>query len=259
MPSPFPGMDPYLESPDFWPEVHSRLIVAIADTLAPSLHPKYYAAIEKRTYIDTPEDSILVGIPDVSVTRKRSQPQQPSDATRRMTATLSQPEIVTLPLPEEVTERYLEIRETESADVVTSIELLSPKNKRTGEGRRAYLTKRQRVLSTQTNLVEIDLLRGQIPMPTGSDVQTDYRILVSRSNSRPQAELYGFNIRNSIPKFSLPLKDQDLEPTIDLKNVLEDIYDRAGYGFRINYKQAAVPALSTDDQQWATELTKENI
>ena len=31
MPSPFPGLDPYLEQPDYWPECHSRLIVAIAE------------------------------------------------------------------------------------------------------------------------------------------------------------------------------------------------------------------------------------
>jgi hypothetical protein len=31
MPSPFPGMDPYLENPEFWPGVHNRLIVAIID------------------------------------------------------------------------------------------------------------------------------------------------------------------------------------------------------------------------------------
>ena len=213
MPSPFPGMDPYLENPELWPEVHSRLIVAIADALAPSLHPKYYAAIDKRTYLDTPEDSILIGIPDVSITAKSN--QSDIDVTRQSTATLSQPEIVTLPLPEEVTEKYIEIRETESANVVVAIEILSPKNKRTGEGRTAYLTKRQRVLATQTHLVEIDLLRGQTPMPTNTTSQTDYRLLVSRSDIRPKAELYGFNLQEAIPTFSVPLKSEDKEPTLD--------------------------------------------
>jgi len=67
MPSPFPGMNPYLEHPDLWSEVHSRLIVAIADDIAPALLPNYYVAIEKRIYLHTPEDSVLIGIPDVSV------------------------------------------------------------------------------------------------------------------------------------------------------------------------------------------------
>jgi hypothetical protein len=51
----FPGMDPYLENPGLWPEVHSRLLVAIADTLGPQLRPKYRVAIEKRVYEDISE------------------------------------------------------------------------------------------------------------------------------------------------------------------------------------------------------------
>lgn len=252
MPSPFPGMDPYLENPELWPEVHSRLIVAIADTLAPSLHPKYYAAIDKRTYLDTPEDSILIGIPDVSIASKPSQPD--TTINRQTTTTLSQPEIVTLPLPEEVTEKYIEIRETENANVIVAIEILSPKNKRTGEGRAAYLTKRQRVLATQTHLVEIDLLRGQTPMPTNARSRTDYRILVSRSNTRPKAELYGFNLPETIPTFAIPLKANDKEPTLNLKTVLDDIYERAGYGFRVDYQNPIKPVLSQENQQWVASL-----
>jgi hypothetical protein len=50
MPSPFPGLDPYLENPELWPEVHHRLITAIADAIGPSIRPKYRVAIEKRIY-----------------------------------------------------------------------------------------------------------------------------------------------------------------------------------------------------------------
>lgn len=252
MPSPFPGMDPYLENPELWPEVHSRLIVAIADTLAPSLHPKYYAAIEKRTYLDTPEDSVLIGIPDVSVADRSKDAPALRQGIPSIT-TLSQPEIITLPMPEEVNERYLEIRDAD-ATVVTAVEILSPKNKRAGEGRTAYLRKRQRVLATQTHLVEIDLLRSQIPMPVGTRTQADYRILVSRSDTRPQAALYGFDLQNLIPCFALPLNPDDLEPTLNLKTLLDEIYDRAGYGFRIDYQKPAQPALSPENQQWAARM-----
>lgn len=253
MPSPFPGMNPYLEHPKLWPEVHSRLIVAIADALAPNLHPKYYAAIEKRTYLDTPENSILIGIPDVSVsTQSRHKPE--TKANNQSIATLPQPEIVILPLPEEVTERYIEIRETITSVVITAIEVLSPKNKRRGEGRAAYLKKRQNVLASQTHLVEIDLLRGQTPMPMGTQTQTDYRILVSHSNTRPKAALYSFNLQAPIPIFAIPLKANDPEPTLDLKSILDDIYDRAGYSFRIDYQKPAVPALKLKDQSWANGL-----
>jgi hypothetical protein len=63
MPSPFPGMDPYLEQPTFGSAFHSRLIVAIADALAPQLRPRYYIEVETRTYTDT-DGELLVGIPD---------------------------------------------------------------------------------------------------------------------------------------------------------------------------------------------------
>jgi len=55
MPSPFPGMDPYLEISELWPEVHSRLIVAIADAIAPLIRPKYLVAIENRVYLSEPD------------------------------------------------------------------------------------------------------------------------------------------------------------------------------------------------------------
>ena len=73
MPSPFPGMNPYLENPELWPEIHSRLIVAIADAVAPHICPKYRVAIEQRVYQITDEStSVLVGIPNVVVGRNLS-------------------------------------------------------------------------------------------------------------------------------------------------------------------------------------------
>ncbi len=77
MPSPFPGMDPYLEGPNFWPEVHSRLIIEIAELLVPQLRPKYRVALEKRVYESAGNESLLVGIPDVVVQRR--QPTAPED------------------------------------------------------------------------------------------------------------------------------------------------------------------------------------
>lgn len=68
MPSPLPGMNPYLENPELWSEFHSRMIVAIADALDDCLSREYRVAVEKRIYLSEAEESVLVGIPDVSVT-----------------------------------------------------------------------------------------------------------------------------------------------------------------------------------------------
>ena len=91
--------------------------------------------------------------------------------------------------------------------MVTTIEVLSPTNKRSGKGRDAYEEKRRDVLSTPTHLVEIDLLRNGKPMQILSEIpKTDYRILVARGNRRPLAEVFGFNLQQQIPQFLLPLK-----------------------------------------------------
>jgi Protein of unknown function (DUF4058) len=58
--SPFPGMDPFLEDPFFWHQVHSRLIVALSNELGAKLRPKYYTAIEIRTYLDNEYPTIEI-------------------------------------------------------------------------------------------------------------------------------------------------------------------------------------------------------
>ena len=51
MPSPFPGMDPYLEHPGRWPDVHHRLISIASDLLTAQLRPKYCVRVEERVYL----------------------------------------------------------------------------------------------------------------------------------------------------------------------------------------------------------------
>ncbi|MGD1944260.1 MAG: DUF4058 family protein [Leptolyngbyaceae cyanobacterium] len=256
MPSPFPGMDPYLEAPTLWPEVHSRLIVGIADALGPALLPDYYVAIEQRTYLNTPTDSLLVGIPDVSVVAQPERDRASSPVPARG-ATLPHPDVpqtVTIPLAEEVRERYLEIRETTTGAVITALELLSPTNKRPGEGRDAYLRKRQQVRSSASHLVEIDLLRAGAALPIENVSQaTHYRILISRCESRPQAQLYGFDLPDPIPAFALPLKGGDDEPTLELKPILDTLYDRAGYALRLDW-DTPPPSTTPEEQTWIRHI-----
>ena len=233
-------MDPYLEAPELWSEVHSRLIVAIADSLSERLSDAYRVAIEKRTYFSPSDESLMVGIPGVAVIT-----QQPRSVIDTAPTTAVMPKTVTIPMTEEVQERYLEIRDVSSGAVVTAVELLSPKNERTGEGRRAYEKKRYRVLASLTNLVEIDLLRGGKPLLVkGTERQSCYSILVSRSDLRPRAALYEFGLQQSIPPFALPLKPEDGSLTVDLQELLEGVYRRAKYHLAIDYAKAIKPSLS---------------
>jgi hypothetical protein len=254
--SPFPGVDPYLENPELWPEVHSRLIVAIADDLSEHLSQKYRVAIEKRIYLTNSDfsdlgasdESLLVGIPDIALTAKASETQAP-------TATIAsvEPITVTVPIAEEVQERYLEIREVATGSVITAIEILSPKNKRAGEGRQAYERKRNRILASLTHLVEIDLLRGGQPLPIQGAAPSDYRILISRSDRRPTAQLYRFSIRQPIPQILIPLMSGE-SAILNLQLIFAQVYQRGRYYLAIDYTQPLKPALAPEDADWAKTL-----
>jgi len=245
MASPFPGMDPYLEDPEQWPDVHHRLIVAIADALVPRVRPKYRVVIEKRTFFDLPGDLKFTAIPDVGVLREARAPY-------------GDPIQVAVPMVEEMRQGYLKIRNVATGEVITVVELLSPTNKRPGKGRAEYEDKRLQILSSRVNLVEIDLLRDGEPLQIfGNGHHTAYRILVSRARRRPDADLYAFGIREPIPAFPLPLARGDDEPPVDLQTLLRDVYDRAGYDLAVDYRGEATPPLQGDDAAWADALLRE--
>ena len=262
MHNPFPGMNPYLENPALWAEVHHRLISAIAIALGPSLRPKYRVAIEKRTYLSEGDRAIDVGIPDVAVLTTVKTADRSSGTVAMMepiVSNITQPFTVTLPIAQEMNEGYLEIREVATGRVVTSIEVLSPTNKRSGNGRDAYLSKRQRVLGSLTHLVEIDLLRAGRSMEVLTEMPScHYRILVSRSIDRPQAQLYGFNVQRSIPAVPIPLERGDVEPMLDLQRLLDKVYEQAGFDLTIDYSQMPTPVLSKEDQSWWAAQKRED-
>lgn len=52
MPSPFPGMDPFLESQE-WEDFHTRLITAFSDRLSPKIEPDYLVRVERRVYVES--------------------------------------------------------------------------------------------------------------------------------------------------------------------------------------------------------------
>jgi hypothetical protein len=158
MPGPFPGMDPYLEDPAHWPDVHQRLITYIADTIGPPLRPRYHARIGERVYILEPPHLFY---PDVTIIRQPLTVREPAPVyaatAEAETEVVDVPVLVTLP-PVEHREPYLEIVHAAGGEVVTVIEVLSPANKAPGEGHRLYRSKQQELLDTPIHLVEIDLL-----------------------------------------------------------------------------------------------------
>ncbi len=244
-------MDPYLEHPTLWPDVHNSLIAAIRDTLSPILAPRYYVALEQRTYLLYLDDLVLVGRPDLAVV--------PSEGPQSVSALpLADVDVieVEVPVDDEVTETYLEVRETGGGNVVTAVEVLSPANKLHRKGREDYEQKRRLIFSSRTNLVEIDLMRAGKPMPVSKYIISDYRILVMRGTGRRLGRLFPFSVRKPIPSFSLPLLPGDAEPMVDLNSILHALYERARFDLRLDYTQPPVPPLNEADAAWADELTK---
>ena len=255
MRTPFPGMDPYLEHPGLWPDVHNALVVRLRDELAPRLRPRYFVALEQRTYLNEPEGLVFAGRPDTVVVSPRlhePQPQYRSEAATEGMVT------VELPLPDELRETYLEVRSVVDDRVITVLEILSPANKRPGQGRQLYEHKRLLILGTATNLVEIDLLRAGEPMLMWGDGRgAHYRILVSRASRRPRGDLLPFTVRQVIPAFRLPLQRGDEEPQVELNALLHDLYEHASYDLRVNYRAEADPSLEGEDAAWVDALLRE--
>jgi hypothetical protein len=255
MTHPFPGMDPYLEHPALWPDVHNSLIAAIRDSLSPRVAPRYVVRLEERTYVAEPWGLELLGRPDAVVvdaeTPSRAGPQE---GRRRAGGTT-----VEVVVPDEVRETWLEVRATGTAEVVTVLEVLFPTNKLAGEGRRRYEEKRLRILGSRTHLVEIDLARTGPPMSfRGATEIGDYRILVSRGDRRPTATLHAFTVREPVPVFEVPLRGSETGPDLDVGTILEEVYDRARYDLSIDYGADPVPPLAhEEDRVWLDERLRE--
>jgi Protein of unknown function (DUF4058) len=88
----------------------------------------------------------------------------------------------------------------------------------------------------------------------GTQVKSEYRILLSRGTQRPRAALIAFTLRQPIPSFTLPLLPGDAEPEVTLNRILHDLYQRARFDLRLRYTQPPIPPLAEADTVWAQKL-----
>ncbi|MFO0797468.1 MAG: DUF4058 family protein [Gemmataceae bacterium] len=250
MPSPFPGMNPYLEQPGVWHDFHNSFLVTMRELLTAQLVPRYIVKVEEHVYIhDLEEGRIALGQPDVSVALAPN-PFPVGGGTS--TAELVAPAAVriTPTVRDELHEVYLEVRDRKGGEVVTTVELLSPSNKERGEDRNAYLKKVRRILASSANLVEIDLLRGGPRMPWGDLPACDYYAVVSRPETRPRADVWPLGLRDQLPRIPIPVRSGEPGAAIDLQALLNRVYDGAGYEYSI-YTGEPEPRLAPDDAAWA--------
>jgi Protein of unknown function (DUF4058) len=265
MPSPFPGMDPYLENPEIFPDFHDSVITYLREALQASLPPPYFAALGRRVWIEVSRRSVC---PDVQVHHGKTGVESPRPAPALSfavaAATIARPVTVKVAL-DEFREPFIEIytRGDEGKRLVTSIEVLSLSNKTPGEqGRELYVRKQREILSNKAHLVEIDLLRaGQHVSAVPLDAALreceafDYHVSVHCFDDRETFFVYPIRLEDCLPPVAIPLLPGDSPVTVDLQSVFNRCYDAGPYSREIRYGVDAVtPALSVDQAAWATEL-----
>ena len=268
MPSPFPGMDPYLEAPHLWPGVHHSLIVCFLEDLQPKLPPEYVAVIERRMVVE-PTGQRLV--PDVSImaddvltpwllregvavregppTRTEGRPPRPLESFYWIESD-----------DLEVPQGYLEIRTVGEGEVVTVVEVLSPSNKTRGQARDAYLDKQEALRQTSVNLVEIDLLRAglhTVAAPARLLDPTDYRVCIRLGHRSHGFALTDFSVRQPLRPLPIPLRPDTPTVPLDLPGALRRCYDTGGFAKQIDYGLPPEPPLADDEARWAEALLRE--
>ena len=254
MPSPFPGMNPYLEQDDAWHDFHERFIPYVATLLGGQLRPRYIVKIDEHIYVHelSAESRRWVGRADVSVARP-SQEGADAPAPGPVTGLLEAPARVRLPAVDRERLSYVEIRDRRDRELVTVVELLSPANKHPGADREQYLAKRMELLNGPVHLVEIDLLRGGPPLPAEDRPDCSYSVLVSRVERRRDADFWPISLRERLPVIPIPVRAPDPDARLDLQAVLDQIYDDAGYADYV-YDGDPRPRLGLEDAEWARQF-----
>ena len=274
MPSPFPGMDPYLEAPDIWPDLHNDLAGQIRAALNDALPAPYYARLEMR-----PEVGIVAGneprrriTPDVAVARPPSPPASAAaavlDAPRRQ---LSASRKVTVRC-EPLRHAYVEVHDASRGhELITLIEIASPSNKRPGVDRRAYLRKQREVLDSSSNLIELDLLRAGDRLLSNLllddavarlEPAPDYLVLVNRAWERTgdgsEYEIFPIALADALPCIPVPLRQGEEETPLDLQYAFQRAYDTGPYRRgAVDYNLAPEPPLVGEWALWAQERVRQ--
>lgn len=259
MPSPFPGMDPYLEG-EMWQEFHDRLAHQISSQLMPLLRPKYVALLAKRYDLDYPSLGVMsvtpgrTLYPDVHVVTLPHAAQVTASVVTHPAIATPPVELLS-PMPEPVPILSVEIRDVAQRRLVTVIEILSPVNKR-GEGVHDYAEKRLALLQTRTHLLEIDLLRGGTRIELiGELPPAPYYVFLSRWQRRPHTEVWPIGLREPLPTVPVPLLPPDPDVPLDLQAALTACFELVGYEQLLDYTQPPPPPeLSSEDAAWVEEV-----
>lgn len=257
MPSPFPGMDPYLEG-SLWSTVHFQLSAEIARQLSSGLSEKYVVLTTERFAVRTPEDmsaSAETIYPYIGVAEAGKKLKEAP--TMAAATSLRPPLLIPTVMLEREPQATIEIRDVASRRLVTAIEVLSPTNKQ-GPGYVEYLTKRDALLRSDSHLIEIDLLRRgrRVPMKQPLPL-APYFVFVSRADGRPMVSVWPTSLDQSLPTFPVPLLPGDPDVMLDLQLAFTTVYDISHYERLIDYDAPPEVPLEGAATSWAAEIVRQ--
>lgn len=253
MPSPFPGMDPYIEDVDLWRDFHAELASEIKHQVAPQIRPRYFVRLTPRATYDTIElGKPRSAYPDAAVMRTLR------ESVSAYAAVAEPPLENRIEIEVEVEDFSLEIRD-QNSELVTSIEILSRVNKRHGhEAYKTYREKRRGIMRQDIHLIEIDLLRVGERVPVLDPLpDAPYYVYLSRAHLRPRIGVWAIQLQDKLPTIPIPLHHPDPDAALDLQRAVETIYDLSMYQESINYREPPPPPpLSEQDAQWLDEFLR---
>jgi hypothetical protein len=250
MPSPFPGMDAYLEGAT-WMNFHGQLCAEIARQLGPKLRPRYVALLTERFVTEVPEGLAVTTaslLPDIGVVER---PSWVPGVVHQGLATA--PLRLTTVIPEAILHFSIEIRDRAENRLVTCIEVFSPTNKQ-GDGYLEYRRKRNRVLSSTAHLLEIDLLRQGQRIPMRDPLpEAPYFVFLGRFETRPVTEVWPIYFDQSLPILPIPLLAEDPDVILDLQQAFSTVYDVCSYDLIIDYSKPPDVSLSLEQAAWVND------
>jgi hypothetical protein len=260
-------MDPYLESPDWFPNLHHDLIFCIKETLQTRLTPGYYTQSNQRVWMEYSRRNVE---PDTEIVRSgRRSRKRGHGGVAVAELRPAEPLVVSVEIVEHgpFRESFIEIRRRRGREVrlVTSLEALSPSNKTPGNpGRQQYLNKQSEILSGEVHLVEIDLLRGgthtsAVPrdLAEARAGRFDYHVSVHRFDQPRDFLLYPIPLVQKLPVIAIPLLPADPDVMLDLQAVLDRAYDAGPYSREVDYgADPVVPRLRPEQAKWVAGLIK---
>jgi len=243
MPSPFPGMDPYLEDEEYWHGFHNALAVMIQTQLVPQVRPKYRVDVEPTIVYEEIEPGTKKRFmrPGVTVMREvAASTYAPVGSGETITPA---PIIQEVEVELEVKLLAVAIYTTKGRQLVTSIEIISPANKvSNSQAYQQYIRKRRRVLNSPAHWMEIDLFRAGPRIILGQNLpDAPYFATLSRAQNRPKVEIWPMPLAEPLPILPVPLLAPDPDVPLDLNEAIATVYDNAGYDYVVDYSQSPPP------------------